>query len=321
MLKFYDDVLPDVGSYCVFLAATKENRWVKTISELKSEIATLFDRADVYYATESFKAAGTRYEGRKQANVLKLKCFRIDVDAGAEKLKKHGPDKVYADGHAALKALASFTTDSGLVFSYVVRSGTGLHVYYVLEKAITPDDWFPVASSLQAFCVQYGFKIDPAVTTDSARVLRPLGSMHPSGKEVKILKGTGKVYTLDEFAEIVGVIKQPSLQQNPHDPNLMGSADFERVKAGCDVVRWASEPSNQNNVEEPLWRGLLGIVKFCSDPNRLAHQVSECHSKYDSDETQQKLEGWTAGPTTCAYFAQYKPDLCAACTHVVRVAA
>lgn len=321
MLKFYDDVLPDVGSYCVFLAATKEYRWVKTISELKTEIATLFDRTDVYYAPESFKAAGTRYEGRKQVNVLKLKCFRIDVDAGSEKLEKHGPDKVYADGHAALKALVSFTTDSGLVFSYVVRSGTGLHVYYVLEKAITPHDWFPVASSLQAFCVQYGFKVDPAVTTDSARVLRPLGSMHPCGKEVKIIKGTGKVYTVDQFAGIVGEIRQPSHQQDPYDPNLMGSADFELIKSGCNVVSWASDPSNQNNVEEPLWRGLLGVVKFCVDANQLAHQVSRCHSQYDFNATQHKLEGWTAGPTTCAYFSQYKPDLCAACRHVVEVAA
>ena len=144
--------------------------------------------------------------------------------------------------------------------------------------------------------------------------------MHPSGKEVKILKGTGKVYTLDEFAGIVGVMRQPSHQQNPHDPNLMGSADFELVKAGCNVVRWASDPSNQNNVEEPLWRGLLGVVKFCSDANQLAHQVSAHHSKYDSNETERKLDGWTAGPTTCVYFANYKPNLCSVCKHVVEVA-
>jgi hypothetical protein len=99
------------------------------------------------------------------------------------------------------------------------------------------------------------------------------------------------------------------------------SADFELIKAGCNVVAWASDPGNQNNVEEPLWRGLLGVVKFCAGASQLANQVSAHHRKYDADETEQKLEGWTAGPTTCGYFASYKPDLCRACRHIETVAA
>ncbi len=316
MREFYVDVLPELGWYCIFLTSSKEYLWAKTVDELMAKIEALGDRTDVYFAPESFKSAGTKYNGRTQADVLMLKCFRIDIDAGADKLKKHGSDKVYADGSTALKALGSFTTESGLMFSYVVRSGTGLHVYYALDKAIRPEVWLRVARSLQVFCVQRGLKVDVSVTADSAKVLRPLGSLHPCGREVKILKGTGKVYTLDEFSEIVGKIEQkpPSQYSAMTTPSV--SANFELLKAGCDVVHWASEPSNQNSVEEPLWRGLLGVVKFCTGAIQLAHQVSECHSKYDPAETEQKLDGWAAGPTTCAYFASYKPDLCGACRHV-----
>ena len=321
MSDFYSDALPSSGWFCLFLAETKEYIWADSFDGLKEAVKATAGRTDVYFAPQSFKKAGTKYKGRTQSEVSMLKCFRIDIDAGEVKLAKHGPEKVYTDGQTALKAFISFSNKTSLVCSYLIRSGTGLHVYYVLEKAITPEAWLPVARALQAFCIQHGLKVDPSVTTDSARVLRPLGSMHPCGKKVKILKRTGRHYSLTEFSSTVCNLEQSAGSKRESVPDEEGHADFEQIRHGCAVVGWASAPDNQNNVEEPLWRGLLGIVKFCTDASQLAHQVSECHSKYNSDETVQKLEDWRAGPTTCAYFAQYKPDLCSNCRHVVKVAA
>lgn len=57
-------------------------------------------------------------------------------------------------------------------------------------QATQPAAWAALAKGLAALCVERGFKADPSVTTDTARVLRPLGSLHPNGSRVAILKST-----------------------------------------------------------------------------------------------------------------------------------
>lgn len=318
--NFYRDVLPCTGALCVFVAGLKRHSWVSTQEELVQAVNKFAGRTDLYFATASFKKAGTEYKGRTQEDVHMLKCFRLDLDAGPEKLAKHGPEKVYGLGQLALGALQNFTVRTGLLFSYVVRSGQGLHVYYVLDAAVTPDTWVQVARALEKFCQKHGLKVDPSVTTDSARLLRPLGTLHPCGKVVKVLKSTGKKYTLDQFSEVVGLLRSQTEFAPTQIGACGGGADFELIKAGCNVVNWAVQPHNQNNVEEPFWRGVLGIVKFCTGANDLAHDVSKFHEKYDSALTEQKLAGWKTPPTTCAEFAKYKPELCLVCKHVVEVA-
>jgi len=315
--NFYRDVLPSAGALCVFVAGLKRYSWVSTQEELVQVVNKFAGRKDLYFATASYKNAGTEYSGRAQKDVLMLKCLRLDVDAGPDKLKKHGPDKVYGYGQLALGALQQFTVSTGLLFSYVVRSGEGLHVYYVLDEPITPEKWLPVAKALEVLCQKHGLKVDPNVTTDSTRVLRPLGTLHPCGKVVKVLKSTGKQYTLEQFSAVVGPISNRNESTQTQVDADGESVDFGLVKVGCSVVNWAVQPHNQNHVEEPLWRGVLGIVKFCTGANELAHEVSKFHEKYDPALTEQKLAGWKTPPTTCAEFAKYKPDLCSVCKHVV----
>ncbi len=196
-----------------------------------------------------------------------------------------------------------------------------------------------MAMMLKAAFKDAGLLVDPTRTADMSSVLRPVGSHNRKpGREVREVKAENiPMFTVPEklfkqLKEITQFIELPPIDNyaahaglnddlTAHLSTLVeASADFMLVKTGCNVVSWASDPRNQNNVEEPLWRGLLGVVKFCVGASQLAHQVSTHHSKYDFYETQQKLEGWTAGPTTCAYFSQYKPDLCASCRHVVEAA-
>lgn len=97
-------------------------------------------------------------------------------------------------------------------------------------------------------------------------------------------------------------------------------ADFELIKAECEAMRWAADPENQARVDDPqvgyrYWRGVLGIVKFCTGADELAHEVSRHSPKYDRRETQRKLEGWNKGPTKCATFAEFNSDACGRCKH------
>lgn len=314
-LDFLAKVLPGQGVYCLFRGQSKQHEWFSAIEELAQRTEQLRNETDVYFAVATFNEAGSR----KQANVTELRSFRLDLDAGAKKLATQGAEKVYYDQQAAIADLVRFAKETGLVPSLIVSSGEGLHVYYVLDKPATPEQWRPVAEEMQRYCLQHGLKVDAAVTADHARVLRPIGTLHPNGKRVAVLKDTDKAYTMEQLAQVVGHVSdatpkydlsvnadvQPVYDDTP--------ADFDKIKAGCEAVRWAVE--NPAMVGEPYWRAVLGIVKFCENPVETAHTISNGHPGYDHDVTEKKLHGWNAGPTTCTTFAEHNRAACARCPH------
>lgn len=318
LLDSLSKMLPRQGVYMVFTTSDRRNYWATSLEELAATIQSLGERTDIYFAVASFKEAGTEFKGRTQDNVSRLKCFRLDLDAGAKKLETMGEAGAYETQALALEAVREFSERTGLVPSLIVSSGEGLHVYYELAEPVTPEEWRPVAKAFQAFGASQGLKIDSSVTADHARVLRPIGTKHPNGKTVTVLEDTGKVHSLAEFAGIVGApLAQPEYDlsvnddiQRQHDDT---PADFELVKTECAAVRWAVE--HPEKVSESYWRGVLGIVKFCTGADELAHAVSRGHPEYDPDQTEKKLAGWAAGPTTCEYFAEHNREACAGCKH------
>lgn len=319
---FFAEVLPDQGHYGLFLLPEARHVWTDSVDGLAGLVEKHRDRQGVYFATASFKDQ----TGRTQGNVLALKAFRLDLDAGEKKHTKD-PEGTYATQQDARQDLQRFTAESGLTPSYVISSGEGLHVYYVLHESCTPSKWQPVAEAFKRVCKAKELRADPSVTADSARVLRPVGTPHKNGKRVEVLEATGKVYTLAEFAGRVGAtdetgdplgrpvraydlsINADVLTQHDDTP-----ADFELIRGECEVVRWAADPANQPKVGEQYWRGVLGIVKHCAGAEELAHEVSKHHPDYDRHETGRKLDGWGAGPTTCAEFDGHSPA-CGGCKH------
>jgi len=79
----------------------------------------------------------------------------------------------------------------------------------------------------------------------------------------------------------------------------------------CPTLNYVAQ--QKGNVEEPLWRGMLGIVKHCTEGEELAHEWSDGHPDYKRADTQHKLERWGASPTTCSYFRTAAGSQCAGC--------
>ncbi len=53
-------------------------------------------------------------------------------------------------------------------------SGGGLHVYWCLTEALRPEEWKPLAEGMKALALNNGLAIDPTVTGDVSRILRPV---------------------------------------------------------------------------------------------------------------------------------------------------
>lgn len=127
---------------------------------------------DAYLAIAEYKTT----DNRTKDNVEGACCLIADIDVG---LTKSANEKGYAtlvEGQAAIK---KFRTEASLPKpNYVVNSGTGLHVYWMLDEIVDRDTWITYAEKFKTIAKKLGFLADPSRTADCASVLRVPGTMN-----------------------------------------------------------------------------------------------------------------------------------------------
>lgn len=95
-------------------------------------------------------------------------------------------------------------------------------------------------------------------------------------------------------------------------------ADASEIVAECANIRAAVE--HQGQVDEPWWRNIIGVAKFCIEADKVAHEWSKNYPRYNPAETQKKLDNWTAsGATRCVKLADHNPQACASCPHLGKI--
>ena len=316
--RFLDLVLEGDGHYCVF-AARDGSVKQKFYTSVKDVIhaATDFDANgyDAYFALATLEETGSR----KADNVRSLKSFFLDLDCG--------PDKEFPDQKTAIMELHTFCKRHSLPTPTLVNSGRGVHVYWILSEAVPRVDWWPVAERLKKLCDADGFKADPAVTSDVARVLRvPSTHNHKSDPPTPVtFYGVEPLSTVnfDEFAELIGGDPIPVPHRYAADStsafldalkeNQKGSFKRLLIKTakgtGCAQIQHIIE--NQQTISHDMWRSGLSIAKVCTDGDKAAELMSSKHEDYSLEATLRKMED-TGGPHFCATFEAYN-DLCAEC--------
>ena len=319
-MKFLGDVLPPEGKYALFIKHKKRHEWFDTLTQLNNAVEAYSANGvrDVYFATASYKTSASR----EQANVRQLKALRLDVDAGEAKFAKH-PDGAYETRNDAVAAVVQYSVASKLAPSYIVSSGEGLHIYYVLDEAVGPNIWGSLANRLKASVNEHGLAVDPTTTLDSARILRPIGSLHTSGAEVRVLKATGRTYTLDALdallPQVEPIIQAPTAMSaeaarvNDEAVTYAGPPrDILKIVRSCAAINYIGR--QRGNVQEPAWRSMLGVAKHCYNGRSAAHKMSCGHPDYSEEETDEKMDRWATGPTTCDQFEQHL-GMCGDCQY------
>ena len=332
-LDFLKRVLPSEGFYSAIVinGTVPQQTFFGSVEEL-AENCQRFDAAgnNTYYATSTFN---TRFS-RTQDNTKLTKVLFLDIDCGLEKVDqvdKNGdpiPDKGYLSQALGLQALLDFINVTKMPEPLIVSSGRGLHVYWVLDKALPKNEWQPLADALKATFKANGFLFDPAVTADSARVLRPVGTHNPkNNKEVKVLRDA-PVYSKQTLQNILGAVDRielPGPATKTFTTSALGNAleikkEFQpsnpdAIYNSCQQVRWAVD--NQDKLAEPAWYSLIGIAAHCIDPDATAKSWSKAHPAYNEADTISKLRQWqsrTTGPTTCKKMEDDRPKGCDKCS-------
>lgn len=320
--RFFGDVLPPVGCYCLTLLPSGQHIWADSLDELTDTTQQYLKRSGLYFGTAAFHS----FANRKQSNVSSLKALRLDIDAGPEKLAKHGEGAVYATQREALQGCVEFFRAAGLPPTYVISSGAGLHVYFCLDQATDPATWLGLSRALSAAGKRHGLKIDPSVTEDSARILRVPGAMHPNGRTVEVLQRLDKFYTVDELRRVLAAAAPEASELSAPTQRVFDTSINDdlittyqgppssalKIAQHCGALREVAE--SRGDVQEPFWRAMIGLVKRTTEGLGIAHEWSSGYDGYDPDEVDRKFEAWTTGPTTCKEFARHS-SACASCPH------
>jgi uncharacterized protein (DUF927 family) len=319
--EFLDLVWGDDGFYCI--VAIKGEQVIQKFYKEKATAISAAENFDAehfntFFSTSTFKDGKTR----KQTNSLSLKSFFLDIDCGVE--------KDYPTQAEAVRVLKNFCKRFKLPRPTIISSGRGLHVYWILSKTLTQEEWFTTASKLKLACRDFPFNVDTTATADSARVLRVPGTHNYKDdppKNVEVLGEVGEIIDPEVFAEKFSEFTLQSMRPAFVPKEMDGlteiisgsfSHSFKTILiktqngTGCAQIKHAV--TNQEEMSEPMWRAALSVAAFCTDKDKAIHLISRKHPNYDPSETEQKANR-IKGPYLCDRFEEYNPGGCDGCQH------
>jgi hypothetical protein len=316
--EFLKLVLPSTGQTVLGLVQVNDDgrswfKWKNYPSPDEAARAALFfdnKGETVYFGVNSF---GDWYDDEKtgkrrirtQTNVVACRSLFDDFDVDVDKRDAYDTKQEALQGAIELAKAIRLTPS-------IVNSGGGYHSYIHLDEDITPEAWEELSAMKRDITMHLGILADRAVDSDTARILRPIGvhnRKYTPPRLVELVK-EGKVYSVDtvrtklqEYIRDNNVQPAPTTRKagavNPFAAALGDhpDSDAEAVARNCAAVREFKESGG--NIPEPHWHRAIGVVKFCTDGEAKIHEWSESYEGYSQAETQEKIDEWTVGPTSC----------------------
>jgi hypothetical protein len=313
------------------------------------------DTRDVYVCMSSqgeteerTSARGFRYRvpRRSHAHAKLLKSFFIDLDA-------KGGDNSYESVKDAVVALGAFIKTVGLPKpSMVVSTGGGLHVYWVVARALTVEEWRPIAFALAEATKRHGLKCDTQCTVDAARVLRIPETFNCKLENKRPVRIAGTPTDFDYNVERIEKPLEPYKVAVPTallygaGPSYMEDAalfphrkavedvlgagieahkappiDLDAVASQCAFVRDAVTLGGKDYTN-PLWNITTLISTFTVGGRADAHRMGDKHPGYTKDSTDELYDRKTRekaeknlGWPSCTGISGAGSNVCQACPH------
>jgi hypothetical protein len=324
-------VQPPEGWFAIL--AIKGKSSIQELVETREEFDALVQKflkqkRNVFFGVAKYKGDA----GRTKDNVLALKALWMDIDCGEAKAQinpKTGRPDGYVDQATGLQELQRFCNTIGLPKPLLVNSGNGIHVYWVLDRVVTREEWEPVGERLCELCIKHNFYVDSKVF-EVARVLRvpnTLNFKNNEEKPVSIINEASEV-SFDKIKDILGVKEAAPARPKRKLTELAKSmqsneeSSFKKIMLrsaegkGCQQLLYCY--TNQEDVSEPLWWDALSIANACSDRATAIHRLSNKHPDYDHAETESKASH-SGGPHSCKTFEKSNPGGCDGCAYYGKI--
>ncbi len=303
-LSFLKKILPKEGYYCatVIEEGKAQNKFFNSIGALNNFIRSYNDCGDVYHACASFQTPKLR----TAKNTHLFRCFRADIDVGEEKNK-------YATLEEAFGGLRDYIEATNLPWPTVIGSGRGLHIYWTLTKDIDINVFTKYSQALKNSFVKYGFKIDPKIPTDAARVLRTPGTINSKNGAVVEL-----VYTAEDVELSTFNLLLINNREKEKEKKTFELVSYDPIFKGCKQFQQFFDGDIEQTGE--TWISCGRILAQCTNGEQLWHELSAQDERYNYEEANKKWKDSIAfnNATTCAHFKTINPDGCAGCPQRIK---
>ena len=281
-----------------------------------------------------------KFAVRSQQNAVALKSLFLDIDCKGEG---------YANIDDAIAGLAAFLKAVDLPKpTIVVASGGGLHVYWVMSRALPVEEWKPLAFALAEATKRHGLHCDTQCSIDSARVLRIPNTFNRKSDPPRpvVIAGTPQDFdysverierVLEPYKVAVPVAASSSFIEKPSEfPKLtavkdeLGAGieqhsalvDLDSVASECAFIRHAVATGGKD-YSNPLWNLTTLISTFTARGRADAHRMADQHPDYSPGSTDDLFDrkerekaskglGWPS----CQTISASGCNACHKCPHV-----
>ena len=170
----------------------------------------------------------TYYKGvRSKEGAFELKSLFLDIDV------KKG---AYDDTAACAAALGKFIRASGMPRPTlaVETGGGGVHVHWVLDRALKVADWLLLANALKNATKQHGLITDEGVTADAARILRVPDTVNWKYPNHPVASLGASILPTDYPVAMIEKILAPYTKAAPPPPPPPGGATVHPFPPGLN---------------------------------------------------------------------------------------
>jgi len=257
-------------------------------------------------------AGQQRFRGKRtQANAENLKCFWYDADISRPGDGKN-PDRVWANEVELGKWLAQTKAGGLPIPNLWIKSGYGIHFYWVLDTALSAADWLPYARAFKTMLATLGARGDIGISADSARILRPPDTFNfkvPSSPAPCFDRTPAKYQLPPEYplGNILAAL-QPfaTTGSNPLgkppagvrvNSGLLKNAkagitkpppyDFDTIAAACPQVARTLDEGGEHDTYA-MWHHMNNLAYACRN-DEAAHRIAVKHATYSQADTDRKL--------------------------------
>ncbi len=205
---------------------------------MKQALSLSWVENDTYFACAEYLTS----DNRTGANVSGAYAFWLDIDCGEEKA---AAGKGYSTVEEVEKALSVFCTKAGIPLpTHLVNSGSGLHVYWVLDGKVDREPWQATARKLKALTKTLGFLADDSRTSDIASVLRIPGTLnykYNPPRPVTLLRATDNFVSRDLFLGAIdsayqSLCKVAATARHLHAPHLNSVGETDKASNDQEEV-------------------------------------------------------------------------------------
>ena len=309
--QFFSSILPSLPEggcyYITGLSQEKKPQIVPcpTIDQLLYQTDKL--EGEGYNVFVGLGAYASAEDGKKKANVARLRALWCDIDVGKD-------DSKYASQRDAVAAVVAFSKETGLIPTYINSSGKGLHVLWSFTEGVAAPRWRQIAGAFKRYYESFGLDADPARATDVTNSPRVPGTTnHKHNLPVAVLLDKhDTLYDPDElYQKLVSKVgEEPEQQDNK-------SSGGPTIVSAKPIVQHCKQIAGMGNSDRKGWILAMSVLKRCKDGLDYAHQLSkENPAQYSEAEVTREFTSLEENaPARCATFLENNAELCEDCPH------